>query len=213
MLDYRWLIDGRSSYVRMQAAIVEEEQGEILVVGIMDIDSQIRREQQFNNELMAARRLANIDALTGVKNKHSYVEWEEKMNASIKAGTQEAFAIVVCDINDMKSVNDLYGHKEGDVCIQNAAKRICHIFHHSPVFRIGGDEFAIILTGRDYNERSELMEQLQVLPGKASKVRFGEVIAAGIADYQPGEHQSVSSVFELADHAMYEKKHSLKGIE
>ena len=211
MIDYRWQVNGRASYVRMQAAIVEEGQNKILMVGIMDIDSQIRREQQFNNELIAARRMANVDALTGVKNKHSYVEWEGKINAHIQAKDQEPFAVVVCDINDMKSVNDLYGHMEGDACIKRAAKRICHVFAHSPVFRIGGDEFAVILSGRDYRDRLQLMEQLQSEQDTSGKARFGDVIAAGIADYRPKEHKNVLQVFELADLAMYERKRALKG--
>lgn len=211
MIDYRWQVNGRASYVRMQAAIVDEGQNKILMVGIMDIDSQIRREQQFNNELLAARRMANVDALTGVKNKHSYGEWEEKINAHIQAADQEPFAVVVCDINDMKSVNDLYGHMEGDACIKRAAKRICHVFAHSPVFRIGGDEFAVILTGRDYRARLQLMEQLQSEQDSSGKARFGDVIAAGIADYRPKEHKNVLQVFELADRAMYERKRALKG--
>ena len=211
MIDYRWQMNGRASYVRMQAAIVDEGQNKILMVGIMDIDSQIRREQQFNNELLAARRMANVDALTGVKNKHSYGEWEEKINAHIQATDQEPFAVVVCDINDMKSVNDLYGHMEGDACIKRAAKRICHVFAHSPVFRIGGDEFAVILSGRDYRDRLQLLEQLQSEQETSGKARFGDVIAAGIADYRPEEHKNVLQVFELADRAMYERKRALKG--
>ena len=78
-----------------------------------------------------------VDALTHVKNKAAYASWEEKINEAIRKGEQEPFAVVVCDINNLKEVNDRYGHKEGDICIQNACRKICNIFSHSPVFRIG----------------------------------------------------------------------------
>ena len=79
------------------------------------------------------------------------------------------------------------------------------------MFRIGGDEFAVILSGRDYRNRLQLMEQLQSEQDTSDKARFGDVIAAGIADYRPKEHKNVLQVFELADRAMYERKRALKG--
>ena len=53
-----------------------------------------------------------------------YVQWESRINNAIDNGEQEPFAVVVCDINDLKKVNDLYGYKEGDACIREACKRI-----------------------------------------------------------------------------------------
>lgn len=94
--------------------------------------------------------MATVDSLTGIKNKHAYAQWEEKINARIQSGDQEPFAVVVCDVNNLKAVNDLYGHKEGDAYIKRACARICGVFSHSPVFRIGGDEFVAILSGEDY---------------------------------------------------------------
>ena len=69
---------------------------------------------------------------------------------------------MVCDINNLKAVNDLYGHKEGDECIRNACVKICRVFSHSPVFRTGGDEFIIILSGEDYYQRNDLLNQIRL---------------------------------------------------
>ena len=55
------------------------------------------------------------------------------------------------------------------------------------------------------------MEQLQSEQDTSGKARFGDVIAAGLADYRPKEHKNVLQVFELADRAMYERKRALKG--
>ena len=161
-------------------------------------------------KITKARRMAAVDSLTGIKNKHAYAHWEEDINGRIKAGVQEPFAIVVCDINDLKTANDMYGHKEGDICIKNASARICGVFGHSPVFRVGGDEFIVILTGEDYIQRQKLLEKINALPKDLSKVRPGETISAGLAVYDNEKHPSVLSVAEEADKAMYEKKQALK---
>ena len=212
VLDYRLMSGDLPTYVRLKAAKVEEEGKSILIIGLLDEDAQIRQEKEYAQNLSAARRMATIDSLTGVKNKHAYVQWEEKINEGIKEGTQEPFAVVVCDINNLKAVNDLYGHKEGDECIRSACLRICRVFSHSPVFRIGGDEFAVILTGEDYSRRGKLMKQINELPADHSKIRVGETVAAGMVEYNKELHSSLLSVFEKADRAMYVRKQLLKSL-
>ncbi len=179
----------------------------ITYVGVF-IDVTEQKEYALN--LSMARRMADIDSLTGIKNKNAFVQWENKMNAAIAIGEQEAFAAVVCDINDLKKVNDLYGHKEGDECIRKACKKICTVFDHSPVFRVGGDEFVVILFGEDYYNRNKLMEQINAVPSEHTKIKIGETISAGMADYRKDQHRSLLSVLEEADKAMYEKKQFLK---
>ena len=162
------------------------------------------------DKLSNANRMAAIDSLTGIKNKHAYAQWEAKINEDIKKGEQNPFAVVVCDINNLKAVNDQYGHKEGDACIKNACAIICGVFSHSPVFRIGGDEFVVLLSGGDYIRRKTLMEQINAVPRDRSKIRAGDTVAAGIAEYNKEKHFSLLSVFEDADKAMYERKQFLK---
>ncbi len=210
VLDYRLMSGDLPTYVRLKAAKVEEDGKTILIIGLLDEDAQIRQEQEYARNLSAARKMATIDSLTGVKNKHAYVQWEEKINEGIKERTQEPFAVVVCDINNLKAVNDLYGHKEGDVCIRNACSKICRVFSHSPVFRTGGDEFVVILLGEDYSQREKLMEQINELPADRSKIRIGETVAAGMVEYNKELHFSLLSVFEEADKAMYVRKQALK---
>ena len=174
----------------------------VTYVGVF-IDITEQKENAQN--LTVARRMADIDSLTGVKNKNAYVQWEIKINNAIDSGEQEPFAVVVCDINDLKKVNDLYGHKEGDACIRKACKKICTVFDHSPVFRIGGDEFVVILSGEDYYNRNKLMEQINAVPGDYSKIKIGDTISAGMAEYKNNQHLSLLSVLEEADKAMYER--------
>ena len=115
-----------------------------MILGLLDEDAQVKREQEFEHDLRVARNRADKDALTGVKNKYAYVDAEKSLNKQIDEGDNTAFAIVVCDVNNLKLVNDTLGHKTGDKYIKKACITICSIFKHSPVFRVGGDEFAII---------------------------------------------------------------------
>ena len=170
----------------------------------------ITEQKESAQNLSVARRMADIDSLTGVKSKNVYVQWEKRINTAIVNGEQEAFAVVVCDINDLKKVNDLYGHKEGDACIREASKKICTVFEHSPVFRVGGDEFVVILSGEDYDARNELMDRINAIPKDRAKIRLGETVSAGMAEYDRDKHRSFLNVAEEADKAMYARKQYLK---
>ena len=206
-LSYRIMMDGSPLYVQLKAAIVEEKEGARLIVGIIDIDAQVRQEEKYVRRLAQARKDVNIDALTGVKNRHAYLETEERINAQIAEQRGPEFAIVILDVNDLKKVNDNDGHKAGDQYLRNACKIICDIFKHSPVFRIGGDEFAVIAQGSDYEDIETLIERVYTHNAEAKR-NGGIVIACGMAKYEADA--CVAPVFERADHNMYENKSSLK---
>ena len=197
---YRW-------YRAVGKPIRRPDGSPVTYVGIF-VDITERKEAAQN--LSAARRMADTDPLTGVKNKNAYIQWEKKINAAIEKGEQEPFAVAVFDINDLKKVNDLYGHTEGDACIRAACKKICTIFDHSPVFRVGGDEFIAILSGEDYQVRKKLMNQINAIPSNRSKIRLGETVSAGMAEYDKDKHPSILQVAEEADKAMYARKQYLK---
>lgn len=182
----------------------------IIIITQQRIIRAEREVEESHHQVNDLTRQVFVDELTHVRNKAAYVQWEEKVNESIRKGEQEPFAVVVCDVNNLKLVNDQYGHKEGDICIKNACAKICSIFSHSPVFRVGGDEFVAFLTGVDFYQRKELMEQISAIPEDPLKIRIGETISAGIAEYRKDLHASLLSVFEEADKAMYERKQFLK---
>ena len=208
-VEYRLLTKNRGyRWYRAVGKLIRRPDGSpVTYVGIF-IDITERKETAQN--LFAARRMADIDSLTGVKNKHAYTQWEEIVNEGIKGGTQEPFAVVVCDINNLKSVNDLYGHKAGDSCIQSCSSKLCNIFTNSPVFRVGGDEFIIFLSGEDYYRRNELMTRVNAIPKDPARIRMGETVSAGMAEYDKDKHRSLLNVVEEADKAMYARKQYLK---
>ena len=203
---YRLMIDGEPRYINAKVIRMEESDNQI-IIGISDVDSQIRREQAFEHQLHAAQTVASQDALTGVKNKYAFTEAENQINQEISEGACRPFAVVVCDVNGLKRVNDTMGHKAGDLFIRDACSVICDNFKHSPVYRIGGDEFVVILKGQDYDNRGKLMDALTGLVRKHRR-EGGVVIASGMSDF--ADDMSFEAVFERADAAMYENKKALK---
>ena len=204
---YRLMFDGVPVYISCKVIrMMEGENDPHIVIGVSNVDAQMKREQELN----VARERANRDSLTGVKSKHFYVETESEMDQKIAAGESAAFAVAVCDVNGLKTVNDTLGHAAGDQLIRDAAMEICNIFEHSPVFRYGGDEFVVLLRGRDWDRREALMRQLSDA-NRDNAVTGGPIIANGISDYVPGQDDCMAAVFARADAAMYENKKFLKG--
>ncbi len=206
-LGYRLVMEGKIVHVQLKAAMVDEKEGPRLVVGINDIDAQVRQEEEIGRRLAQAQTEAARDALTGIKNKHAYATVEARMNLEIEEHRQGPFAVVVLDVNDLKKVNDTAGHQAGDEYIRGACKLVCDTFKRSPVFRVGGDEFAVISQGHDYACMEELMEQVRAHNAKASRTG-GIVVACGMSRFDNDD--CVAKVFERADRNMYENKKMLK---
>ncbi len=206
-LSYRLVSNGKPTYVQVKAAMVEESAGKRLIVGVNDIDLFVRQEEDYARRLEQAQNIAHVDALTGVKNRHAYLDKEAEMNQRIKSGEKPEFALVIFDVNDLKKINDSEGHRAGDKYLKDACKIICDTFKKSPVFRIGGDEFAVIAQGEDYLCVDELVEKMAMHNARAKK-EGGIVIACGMSRYN-GEGR-MTRVFETADEKMYHNKNELK---
>ncbi len=155
--------------------------------------------------------LAYADALTSLRNKGAFDIYMENIQQSLSDPERaQPFAVCIFDCNNLKTVNDRCGHDKGDLSLQQAAAIICEVFDHSPVFRIGGDEFAAVLTGHDYEHRDELT-QLFAHQCAAKREQEREAwdqvdVAYGLAVYDPAEDESANAVVRRADKTMYECK-------
>lgn len=181
-----------------------------IVISVTNVDAQVRREQKIKEEASAAYAKSLRDDLTGIKNKKAYCEFENRLNLQIQSGESVRFAIAICDVNGLKMVNDTYGHIAGDEYIRSASKHVCETFKHSPVFRVGGDEFVVILLGSDFENREKL-EQDFVKKVNDSTGKNKVSLACGISVFDPAHDKNVSVVFERADALMYKNKVSMKG--
>ena len=163
------------------------------------------RSQLLEKELAVATESSTKDALTGVRNRTAYERAEAQLNREIAAGKAAPFAFAYCDVNNLKYTNDTFGHEQGDALIQNACRLICDVFKHSSVFRMGGDEFAVLLRGSDYENRDELPERLR------HSEDYGNVsVACGMAVFDPETDRELRSVLKRADEQMYENKREMK---
>ena len=208
-LDYRILAFKKTHYVRMTVQKTTDESH--YIIGIENINDEVKKEKQHLKALNTEKELARRDELTGIKNKTAYNELEKSVQSNIDNGMDYLpFGLVVCDTNKLKKVNDSLGHVAGDEYIKQSAKLLCNIFVHSPVFRIGGDEFVVFLRGDDYTNREALMKALQDQVWENQKSESGPILASGMADFTPGKDKLVSEIFDRADKAMYKNKRELK---
>ncbi|MBP5198405.1 MAG: GGDEF domain-containing protein [Lachnospiraceae bacterium] len=178
-----------------------------IIAAIHNVDNEMKKDMEYRAQLLEAVDMANSDALTGVRNKNAYLVMEEKLMKQSLSGKDTKYAIVMCDVNSLKETNDSLGHSAGDVLIRNVSGVISSVYKHSPVYRIGGDEFIVVLTGADYEHRDELLSELKSLtkaPGDDMS------FAAGMAVYSPDVDTGVSTVFKRADQEMYKNKRAMK---
>ena len=166
------------------------------------------------------RRLLKVmskDPLTNVNNRRAYDDKEVFLQSEINSGTGLEFAIAMFDINNLKTINDTIGHEAGDAYLKRACRLICEIFKHSPVYRIGGDEFVAILTGHDYDHREELLRELEscLSPYRQDPPLPDDYIsiATGVAEFIPGTDKSVQDIRNRADDLMYKNKALIKRTE
>lgn len=175
-----------------------------------------------NKELMdaqekirSANELANKDALTGIRNKTAYDNEVAKIESLIANENYDKFGIAMVDLNYLKHINDNYGHEKGNLAIKKICMLVCKNFSHSPVFRVGGDEFVVILENSDYDEASGLIDRFKETLGQISSdttLEPWEKVSAAIGWtlYDPSIDQGVQDVFKRADDLMYENKKAMK---
>ena len=172
----------------------------------------VKNIQLHDRELARLTVQANRDALTGVRNKFAYDAYAAEVLSEFRKDSVP-FAMLMADVDQLKKINDTYGHDKGDLFIRKSCDILCEIFCHSPVFRIGGDEFVVILQGQDYQQRADLL--------KEAGRRFSDLAAdqtlepwercsvtVGIAEADWSSGQTIDELLALADKDMYKNKHA-----
>ena len=159
-------------------------------------------------------RLIYTDTMTQVGSKTAYNECVDLLCKRIRDKEQVNFLVAVIDINDLKMVNDTYGHEYGDKLIQSGAAILKKVWGSEGTYRIGGDEFVVVCSDmeiecakkkiplfeeaiEDYNRQNECKELYLQL-------------AIGMAEYSPETDKEYMDVFRRADSAMYEDKKQKK---
>ncbi len=203
--------------VRDHLFIVMAAIAAILLVILVLLLRSIRAEKRVLEEehlVSDLNRRVFVDALTSVRNKGAYGKYIDELQGKLDEDGSMEFAIGVFDCDNLKTVNDQNGHDKGDVYLKAASRLICRVFQHSPVFRIGGDEFVVVLQNEDFNNREELIHRFTVTAEEITtqaENAWDEVhISMGVAVYDPQIDNSVSDTARRADKIMYENKRRAK---
>ena len=171
------------------------------------LDRKARKEEYLVRDL---NRRVNVDALTSVRNKGAFDDYIRNLQGRLDGGTSLEFAVGMFDCDNLKRINDSHGHDKGDIYLKKASMLICKVFQHSPVFRVGGDEFAVVLMNEDFKNRVDLMNQFedrQKESWDSAENKWQEIrVAFGVAVYDSIKDQNVSDTVRRADKIMYENK-------
>ncbi|MCK4777653.1 MAG: GGDEF domain-containing protein [Actinomycetia bacterium] len=167
----------------------------VLLLGIM-IQKYVKNELEF---------LANYDILTRSLNRQSYATIIKKEAERCNRYTC-LLSLIVLDIDDFKKINDTYGHKTGDIVLTELSDLIRNKIRAGDyLFRIGGEEFAILLTNTEVETGTSLAERIRM---NIKKNKFSEAccvtVSMGLAGYIKDE--GVDSFFRRADSSLYQAK-------
>lgn len=160
------------------------------------------------------------DQLTNVRNKAAYEIYlrdreAERHSAPPEKEGEDSFGVAICmfDCNELKHINDMYGHARGDIYLRNCCELICQVFSHSPVFRIGGDEFLAVLKDGDFLQREKLLQEFQTRMDQCADATnpWDRVsVAFGLAEYNATYDRSLEDTVRRADRTMYQNKRKMK---
>ncbi len=165
--NYQFSYDGQNLSVTMTFGLSSLTNGEGINDAIRDADEKLYVGKQSGknkvvNVMTGSKNsaLSHQDPLTRVKNKEAYDKMVESLNWDIQNNTAQ-FGIVLVKLLNIASINEKYGQDKGNDYIIGASRIICGVYINSQVFRIGGNDFAVILTNRDYYDREALLNELK----------------------------------------------------
>ena len=170
--------------------------------------------RKVSEKLGAINEKAHTDALTGVRNKAAFEEMAMVLLGKMDHEKSPEIAVIMADINNLKCINDKYGHKAGDEYIIGCCRVMSEMCTNSKLYRIGGDEFVIILAGDDYKNRQLLYQMLrsQFIDFYNDETREPwnrYSTSLGLAEYRSTD-SGLSDIMKRADEAMYAEKAAFK---
>lgn len=153
------------------------------------------------------RALSLVDDLTGINNRRGFLTLAQQQIKHARRNKRELVLLFV-DIDDFKSINDRYGHQQGDVALQRAARVLRATFRDSDIVaRLGGDEFVVLAA--DTGTSASIIERLRKeLNERNTKDGFPYTISfsVGAARFDPDDPPTIEELLHTADSMLYEQK-------
>ena len=170
--------------------------------------------RQMQKELDNAQTVANTDVLTGAGSLAAYTDRIVRLSMAVNEDRSYEFTAVYCDCNGLKKINDTLGHNAGDTYIKNCYDILTSVFDEKDVYRIGGDEFVVLLDGCGCKNIKELTQRLEEKEREASLIEGADYgmtsFAFGFASFDCAADNTVGDVIQRADHEMYKNKSKRK---
>ena len=190
-LDFQSTIDGPERFLFPLAAILAVA---LMSTALLNSDLEHRSE-------------AVVDPLTGMLNRNALITRVAEL-AQQSAITKEPVALIVGDLDRFKLINDGHGHAAGDAVLKDVAYRLRkRLRAYDLAYRLGGEEFLVVLPGADPDHAAEVAEDLRSAIEDQPIAGLHVTMSFGVAGSTPGTFD-YESVFEQADHALYEAKHA-----
>ncbi|MDU2063322.1 MAG: EAL domain-containing protein [Sporomusaceae bacterium] len=205
--------DGQVRYGQLSASLIYVA-GEPCHMVVVRDNTEIRlAEKEHRRQDAVIQRMAYYDPLTDLPNRRYLTEWLQEEVDKARQGKTAGFVLFV-DLDDLKLVNDTYGHSCGDEIIIATGRRIIETLGNEAfVARVGGDEFVVVLPhGHDYSSAETAVVRLLEVLGKTytvAETHFHMSASIGIAAY-PADGDTMEEVVKNADNAMYAAKRSGK---
>jgi len=178
----------------------------VLVLSVQAMQKSMDLMEQ-GRQMAVYRELATLDMLTGLKNRNAYINDIEHMENCTDT------MIVTFDLNNLKKCNDSMGHNEGDDYIFNAGNLIKDVFvKYGMCYRIGGDEFCVLIKKASACPITELLQQLEqkVAEHNQNAEKFPMCISYGYAVFDKEKETNIERTRDRADARMYEYKRQSK---
>src|SRR6266404_288589 len=154
------------------------------------------------------RNLALTDDLTCLYNRRGFfAAATQQLKLALRTG--KGLLLLFCDVDNLKKINDTYGHREGDLALVRTAGALEKSFRGSDILsRLGGDEFVVLALETSNQTQEVMLRRLQKNLKKvsASESRFELSLSVGVARFDPKHTISLGELMVQADKAMYEKK-------
>ncbi|WP_245796764.1 GGDEF domain-containing protein [Vibrio aerogenes] len=174
-----------------------------LMLLMQRLTKEITNREQVEKQLL---QMVTQDKLTGAFNRH---KWDEQVLLHLDLARRGSFfSLILLDIDYFKQINDEYGHQVGDQVLQNLVHRLSTGLRKTDMlFRLGGEEFAILLPVQEASSACMLAERLRILVCQDSDEGLPSyTVSIGVTSYQ--EEDTEESVFQRADKALYQAKSS-----
>lgn len=195
---FRRFIDGSLHWVKLVAHVFQERfsKSTYALLYLKDVDTEKRRE-------LARESAANTDPLTNVYNRRMF---EQQVCRFMQgSGIPRFGAMVLFDIDNFKSINDRYGHIEGDTSLRHLAQTLQSCFRRRDIIgRLGGDEFLVFV--KDSTSREALEPKLQTLLLKLQDTGSISITCSAGVSFARGEDFSYQACLDEADRALYRSK-------